>query len=178
MIGHTPQVFTLQFDGIASVLKTTVGVGSAFDPKITAVPLLNSFVAIWDTGATGSVISKDVVDKVGLRPTGVTNVHTAGGMRQCNTYMVSILATNGVGFPSIVATRADLQGADVLIGMDIITQGDFAITNTMGKTTFSFRCPSCERIDFGDPTLPEVGRNDPCPCGSGQKYKHCHGNRR
>jgi preprotein translocase subunit SecA len=21
----------------------------------------------------------------------------------------------------------------------------------------------------------KVGRNDPCPCGSGQKYKHCHG---
>ncbi|MBV7336862.1 preprotein translocase subunit SecA [Chloroflexi bacterium TSY] len=22
---------------------------------------------------------------------------------------------------------------------------------------------------------PQVGRNDPCPCGSGKKYKHCHG---
>ncbi len=30
-----------------------------------------------------------------------------------------------------------------------------------------------------DPTRPEtwgkVGRNEPCPCGSGKKYKHCHG---
>ena len=30
-----------------------------------------------------------------------------------------------------------------------------------------------------DPKNPEtwgkVGRNDPCPCGSGKKYKHCHG---
>ncbi|MCC7152762.1 MAG: SEC-C domain-containing protein, partial [Rubrivivax sp.] len=31
-----------------------------------------------------------------------------------------------------------------------------------------------------DPTtlaqqVPKVGRNDPCPCGSGKKYKHCHG---
>ena len=28
------------------------------------------------------------------------------------------------------------------------------------------------------PILPlthKVGRNDPCPCGSGKKYKHCHG---
>ncbi|HTS89447.1 MAG TPA: preprotein translocase subunit SecA [Gemmatimonadales bacterium] len=24
-------------------------------------------------------------------------------------------------------------------------------------------------------SLPEVGRNDPCPCGSGKKYKKCHG---
>jgi len=23
--------------------------------------------------------------------------------------------------------------------------------------------------------MPPVGRNDPCPCGSGKKYKHCHG---
>jgi len=25
---------------------------------------------------------------------------------------------------------------------------------------------------------PKVGRNDPCPCGSGKKYKQCHGKRR
>lgn len=24
-------------------------------------------------------------------------------------------------------------------------------------------------------TEKEIGRNDPCPCGSGKKYKHCHG---
>jgi len=24
-------------------------------------------------------------------------------------------------------------------------------------------------------TVPKVGRNDPCPCGSGKKYKYCHG---
>ena len=24
-------------------------------------------------------------------------------------------------------------------------------------------------------TSKKVGRNDPCPCGSGKKYKHCHG---
>ncbi|TSE27694.1 preprotein translocase subunit SecA [Tepidimonas aquatica] len=25
------------------------------------------------------------------------------------------------------------------------------------------------------PAMARVGRNDPCPCGSGKKYKHCHG---
>jgi len=25
---------------------------------------------------------------------------------------------------------------------------------------------------------PKVGRNDPCPCGSGKKFKHCHGGAR
>jgi uncharacterized protein len=31
------------------------------------------------------------------------------------------------------------------------------------------RVPTVRRSD------PKVGRNDPCPCGSGRKYKHCHG---
>ena len=26
-----------------------------------------------------------------------------------------------------------------------------------------------------EPAVPRVGRNDPCPCGSGKKYKFCHG---
>jgi preprotein translocase subunit SecA len=24
-------------------------------------------------------------------------------------------------------------------------------------------------------SVPKVGRNEPCPCGSGKKYKQCHG---
>jgi preprotein translocase subunit SecA len=40
-----------------------------------------------------------------------------------------------------------------------------------------------EVIDENEPPQPmrrdhpKVGRNDPCPCGSGKKYKHCHGAR-
>jgi len=76
--------------------------------------------------------------------------------------------------------------AEALIGMDIIGKGDFAVTNKDGKTTFTFRIPSIECIDFVKqrppgaipqtigPT-PKVGRNDPCPCGSGKKYKKCCG---
>ncbi|MFC7399212.1 preprotein translocase subunit SecA [Chelatococcus sp. GCM10030263] len=31
-------------------------------------------------------------------------------------------------------------------------------------------------VDASDPsTWGKVGRNDPCPCGSGKKFKHCHG---
>jgi preprotein translocase subunit SecA len=28
---------------------------------------------------------------------------------------------------------------------------------------------------LGEGEVPRVGRNDPCPCGSGKKYKNCHG---
>ena len=28
---------------------------------------------------------------------------------------------------------------------------------------------------LGDPNQKKLGRNDPCHCGSGKKYKKCHG---
>jgi preprotein translocase subunit SecA len=38
------------------------------------------------------------------------------------------------------------------------------------------RHASGAHADPNDPnTWGKVGRNQPCPCGSGQKYKHCHG---
>ena len=30
-------------------------------------------------------------------------------------------------------------------------------------------------LSAGAAAFARVGRNDPCPCGSGKKYKHCHG---
>jgi preprotein translocase subunit SecA len=30
-----------------------------------------------------------------------------------------------------------------------------------------------ENLDISSPK--KIGRNDPCPCGSGKKYKQCHG---
>ncbi|HET7496759.1 MAG TPA: SEC-C metal-binding domain-containing protein, partial [Candidatus Eisenbacteria bacterium] len=35
--------------------------------------------------------------------------------------------------------------------------------------------PSKERRAPVATQEPKVGRNDPCPCGSGKKYKKCHG---
>ncbi|HUT75007.1 MAG TPA: SEC-C metal-binding domain-containing protein [Armatimonadota bacterium] len=65
--------------------------------------------------------------------------------------------------------------------MDVIGQGDFAVSSDTGKTLFSFRHPSGGPIDFVPSgsaersSGPKVGRNDPCPCGSGRKYKKCCG---
>jgi len=35
--------------------------------------------------------------------------------------------------------------------------------------------PSASRANDPFAGNPDIRRNDPCPCGSGQKYKHCHG---
>ncbi|MFQ6310460.1 preprotein translocase subunit SecA [Lysobacter capsici] len=32
-----------------------------------------------------------------------------------------------------------------------------------------------EAAEVSEEAFANVGRNDPCPCGSGKKYKHCHG---
>ena len=35
--------------------------------------------------------------------------------------------------------------------------------------------PARDAAQTGGHLAPKAGRNDPCPCGSGKKYKHCHG---
>ena len=35
--------------------------------------------------------------------------------------------------------------------------------------------PAAERNPKDPTTWGKVGRNEACPCGSGKKYKHCHG---
>lgn len=89
-----------------------------------------------------------------------------------------------MAFQFVKVTEGVLSGFDLLIGMDIITTGDFSITNVGGKTIFSFRVPSIKELDYvkesKSPTpivsaQPKISRNDPCYCGSGKKYKQCHG---
>jgi uncharacterized protein YecA (UPF0149 family) len=70
----------------------------------------------------------------------------------------------------------------MLIGMDIIATGDFAITNNNNETVFSFRHPSNAIIDFVQEhktrsSVTKIGRNQTCPCGSGKKYKRCCGSK-
>jgi hypothetical protein len=94
---------------------------------------------------------------------------------------VNFILPNGVEIAGVPASSLQITGADALIGMDLINRGDFAITNKNGQTKLSFQLPSTHDIDFvRNPTgfsqsVKTPGRNDLCHCGSGKKYKHCHG---
>jgi hypothetical protein len=56
---------------------------------------------------------------------------------------------NKVAFSGVRVTKGILTGGpDILIGMNIINRGDFAVTNLNGVTKFSFRFPSIVDIDF------------------------------
>ena len=82
--------------------------------------------AIWDTGATGSVITKNVAHKLALTPTGLAQLHTANGLATQNTYTIDIGLLNSVIIGGIIATEVDALtgGCDALIGMDVITLPD------------------------------------------------------
>jgi hypothetical protein len=61
---------------------------------------------------------------------------------------VDLILPMGVTIPGLNVTLGDIVGTDVLIGMDVITAGDFAITNHDGKTKMTFRVPSLADFDF------------------------------
>jgi len=172
------RVLTTEYDGFSNTLKNQILVHQAFDPAGEAVPPGFKFVALWDTGATNCVISQNVVDACGLSPISYTTVYHADGESEAEVYLVAILLPEaGAGFPFIRATKGNLSGMDVLIGMDIIGGGDFAVSNANGKTVFTYRNPSMARIDFmaGINARKNLERNAPCPCNSGRKHKHCCG---
>ena len=50
----------------------------------------------------------------------------------------------------------------------------------ISNVTYTAPTETGEQVSSVDPNtvsspVPQVGRNEPCPCGSGRKYKHCHG---
>lgn len=187
------RAFTARNNGLANQLVSFVGVSLPHGPQDGAdLPIISKFKGIWDTGATTSVITKKVAQGLGLKPIGKTLVQGVTGRGTRNRFLVNFYLPNKVIISYVSVTECDALAGDfdILIGMDIISLGDFAVTNYRGKTTFSFRTPSMEEIDFvkaiqvgqrkkitdGKHFYGEkIGRNDSCPCGSGKKYKRCCG---
>lgn len=140
---------TTSNSGLKNVLQNQCGISQFFDPDSDGVaPDTCQFDAIWDTGATNSIISQAVVDACGLAPTGMVMVRGVHGELPCETYLVNIALPNQLVVWGVQVTKANMVDADVLIGMDIINRGDFAVTNLGGVTKFSFRYPSQTHIDF------------------------------
>lgn len=175
---------TKKHPGRASAIITAIGIDQPLisNKQITTQLKYN---ALWDTGATATCISNKIVQELGLKPITYTQVYGVNGQSQAPVFVVSVhvLSEGKLVVPQqrVILANLESQDFDVIIGMDIISQGDFAISGYQGKSCFSFRYPALEEIDFlknktimnETPTSPS--RNKPCPCGSGKKYKHCHG---
>ncbi len=193
--------FTVKYTGITNRITTEVLLFPAFDPKqYPNGPPFKPFktIALWDTGATNSVITANTAKALNLVSIGLTKMKHADAEVDCNSYLVNIFLPNRVGIPGIrvIECQNDNSGFGAIIGMDIITSGDISITNVNGKTIMTFRIPSIKTIDYVDEaetikrnaklkTISNIAKlvspNKPCPCGkkskSGRrlKYRECCG---
>ena len=141
--------FTINYGGISNKLLTKCFVSAAWLPEEdTAAPSMLEFDALWDTGAIASVISRGVATQLELPPEGTSKVFHAQGSELVPNFFVNLGLPNRVTFAGVRVTQGILQGFDVLIGMDVINTGDFAVTNRDGMTMLSFQIPSINRIDF------------------------------
>ena len=148
---ETPDSFTFRYDQRVDELATPCGVSSVLNEEETDGPesRMRPFQAIWDTGATNSMISTAVVDYCGLELSGFTQVNQIQDSYRAATYIVDIELPNGLVVSDVRVAEGSMLGVeDVLIGMDIIGFGDFAITHPNGNTQFTFRYPSAADIDF------------------------------
>ena len=151
MPNNVPQTsFTTQFSNRVNVLFNEVGVGLARqDDDASANPQVMLFNAIWDTGATVSVITDDVISQLKLSPIDRISVANTQGMSESDVYLVNIYLPNQVVFKEMRVTWGKLNHPySILIGMDIIAVGDFAVTHPKGKTKMSFSLPSSRNLDF------------------------------
>ncbi|HUX74485.1 MAG TPA: preprotein translocase subunit SecA [Steroidobacteraceae bacterium] len=72
-----------------------------------------------------------------------------------------------------LARALQLQHAEAISPIQGGVGADHALRGE-GSTEADARAAAPAAMPFVRP-VPKVGRNEPCPCGSGRKYKHCHG---
>lgn len=99
--------------------------------------------AIFDTGATASMISSDIANELGLIPYDTTTVSGVHGTESSNIYIIDMIFRNGFKIPNISVSEAGgSAGFDLLIGMDIISKGTMLLSGDHGRTFFYFAYPS------------------------------------
>ena len=142
---------TIEFGKRALEISTNVKVSNFYDqsrqPNLSH-PSYEPCRAIWDTGAMSTTISPVLAQKLGLVSFGKVKMQHANGDAIVNTYIINLLLPNNMEISTLPVMEGAMTDVDLLIGMDVITLCDFAITNKEGKTIFSFDIPSCHETDY------------------------------
>lgn len=139
--------------GLLTALATPCHVSQAFNPA-NGVPdcARIQFNALWDTGATKSVITERLVKACGLRPIRTIKpilMQGVDGFEKSEAYAINLSLPDRITFHELTVVSKDPGDVfwDVIVGMDVISTGDFSIRNVNGKTEWSFSISSKERID-------------------------------
>ena len=107
--------------------------------------------ALIDTGATQSCITDRLVEHMKITSDETHEFSTAKGKMIAPLHVVDLILPKDKVFENLEVGEIidDGKGYDFVIGMDILRQGDMAITNASGKMMFSFRMPPAkEHIDY------------------------------
>ena len=141
----------MKFNNRASALETNVKMSEPCDPRPRdQLPEIIEFKAVWDTGASRMAITQKVIDALRIQKIDEVDNYTANGMRTAGVYLVNVYLPNNVAFSGVRVIDGDIYGTDVLIGMDIISRGDLAVTHRFGATWMTFQMPSTHNFDFVD----------------------------
>ena len=141
--------FTRDYGALRDTLKSECHVSAAWSRQGDRnAPRSLKCDALWDTGANISCITEDIATALELRPEEYYELFHAQGSLTVPFYHVDLGLPNGATVEGVLVSQVVLKGCDVIIGMDIINKGDFAVTNRDGITVFSFQMPSALRIDF------------------------------
>lgn len=138
--GH--QAFKHEYDPVPARLTGSVDVIGISSPnpgiRVTAR-------ALWDTGAECSVITPELSRALGLIHIGNARVASVGNTIPAKIAKVTVVLPCNIRIPDMRIWVCNLvPNTDILIGMDIIGRGDFAISNADGKTLFTFAVPPFE----------------------------------
>lgn len=138
------EIFTcsLYFDNYAKELAVPVSIGCRCgDCEHCGLPQRNCR-AIFDTGATSSMISSAIAQELELIPVGTANISGVHGTQKTNLYVVNMIFQNGFMIPDIMVSEAGPDGGfELLIGMDIISRGTMVVSCVEGKSVFFFSYP-------------------------------------
>jgi hypothetical protein len=145
----TPHTFTLKCDGLLERIITQVGINQSQRFCVRQGMDRGSggtCAALWDTGASGSCVSRKLAQKLGLRAVYQCQITGVGGSQEANVYFVDIGLPNGMTVSNVLVSEfVDNGKFDVILGMNIITLGDFLITNFNRESVFTFSYPSAPR---------------------------------
>ena len=140
-------VFSKEYGGLTQAVVTDCVIFPENQKNTSDTPkFFHTTKAMWDTGATNTLISPKIIQTLKLKPFGKSSISSANGVIEANSYLIHVGLPSGSIITNILALENDNEDYEIVIGMDIITQGDFAFSNKDEHSTFSFRIPSSEEI--------------------------------